>query len=157
MLTQPAKGIEADEGQGTPRRYGRYELLFPIASGGMAEVHAARLTSEGGFQKLVALKRMHKHLAEDEQFVSMFLDEARLAANIVGPHVVGTIDLGRAGSGELYMVMELVVGASLSQLLRSLRKRDERIDMAIGAEIIAQAALGLDDAHRATEAIETPS
>ena len=100
---------------------------------------------------------MHKHLAEDEQFVSMFLDEARLAANIVGPHVVGTIDLGRAGSGELYMVMELVVGASLSQLLRSLRKRDERIDMAIGAEIIAQAALGLDDAHRVIEAIETPS
>src|SRR5262245_16440574 len=104
------------------RRYGRYEVLFPIASGGMAEVFAARLRSEGGFQKLVALKRMHRHLASDESFVRMFLDEGRLAANLSSPHVVATYDLGRAAD-ELYIVMELVVGVSLAQLARAARER----------------------------------
>src|SRR5256885_2255067 len=95
-------------------RLGRYELLFPIAGGGMAEVFAARLSGEGGFQKLVALKRMHAHLAGDEAFVRMFLDEGRLAANISSSHVVTTLDLGRAGDGSLFIVMELVVGVPLT-------------------------------------------
>ena len=81
-------------------RYGRYDVLFRIASGGMAEVFAARITGEGGFAKLVALKRMLPNLNEDERFEAMFLDEGRVAANIASPHVVQTLDLVRAHGGD---------------------------------------------------------
>src|SRR4051812_20296198 len=99
-------------------RFGRYEALFRIAAGGMAEVFAARIRGEAGFEKLVAVKRMLPHLAEDDGFVDMFLDEARVAVQVSSPHVVQTLDLGRADDGALYIVMELVVGAALSTLIR---------------------------------------
>ena len=102
--------------------YGRYQTLFRIASGGMAEVYAARVLGEAGFQKLVALKRMLPHLTDDERFVNMFMDEGRLAANIDSPNVVSTLDLGRADDDSLYLVMELVVGTTLSTLLRNVAK-----------------------------------
>src|SRR5688500_12247247 len=85
----------------------------------MAEVYAARLRSAGGLQKRFALKRMLPNLAEDEQFVTMFLDEARVASNISSPHVVSTLDLGRAADGSLYIIMDLVLGVTLSQILRT--------------------------------------
>jgi len=97
-----------------PLRFGRYEALFKIASGGMAEVFAARIRGEAGFEKLVAVKRMLPHLADDPDFVTMFLDEARLAAHIGSPHVAQTLDLGRADDGALYIIMELVVGVTLA-------------------------------------------
>ena len=82
-------------------RFDRYESLFRIAAGGMAEVFAARIRGEGGFEKLVAIKRMLPHLVDDEAFVNMFLDEARLAVQVASPHVVQTLDLGRADDGAL--------------------------------------------------------
>lgn len=129
--------------------FGRYEALFRIAAGGMAEVFAARINGEAGFEKLVAIKRMLPHLAEDEQFVEMFLDEARLAVHVSSPYVVPTLDLGRADDGALYIVMELVVGQSLSTLIRDQRRRGTRVPIPIAVELIAQAAQGLDDAHEA--------
>ncbi len=130
-------------------RYGRYEVIFRIAAGGMAEVYVARLVGEGGFEKLVALKRMLPTLAEDEKFVGMFLDEGRVAANISSPHVVSTLDMGRAEDDSLYLVMELVVGVSLSALLRVLTKAGEMVPLDLAVELIAQAAMGLEDAHEA--------
>ncbi len=129
--------------------FGRYESLFRIAAGGMAEVHAARIAGEAGFEKLVAVKRMHPHLTGDPEFVAMFLDEARLAANVVSPHVVQTLDLGRDDDDALYIVMELVVGVSLSAIIRGGIRRDVVVPVPIACEILAQAAVGLDDAHRA--------
>jgi len=129
--------------------FGRYESLFRIAAGGMAEVHAARIAGEAGFEKLVAVKRMHPHLTGDPEFVAMFLDEARLAANVVSPHVVQTLDLGRDEDDALYIVMELVVGVSLSAIIRGGIRRDALVPVPIACEILAQAAAGLDDAHRA--------
>ena len=119
----------------------------------MAEVYAARIIGEGGFEKVVALKRMLPTLAEDERFVSMFLDEGRVAANISSPYVVQTMDLGRADDDSLYLVMELVVGVPLSRLIREVLKSGEYVDVDVAVEIVAQAALGLHDAHEAT----TPS
>ena len=133
-------------------RFGRYEALFKIASGGMAEVFAARIRGEAGFEKLVAVKRMLPHLAEDAGFVDMFLDEARVAVHVSSPHVVQTLDLGRAEDGALYIVMELVVGAALSTLVRDLRRANSQVPVPIAVELIAQAAQGLDDAHEATTA-----
>ncbi len=130
-------------------RYGRYEALFKIAAGGMAEVYAARMVGEGGFEKMVALKRMLPTLAEDEKFVAMFLDEGRLAANIASPNVVQTLDLGRADDDSLFLVMELVVGVSLSGLMKKLVSERTPVPVPIAAEILAQAAQGLHDAHEA--------
>ncbi len=134
-----------------PLTFGRYEALFHIASGGMAEVFAARLRGPAGFEKLVAVKRLLPDL-NDDHFVTMFLDEARLAAHITSPHVVQTLELGRAeDDGALYIIMELVVGVTLYELCVSI------FDSTMGktpinhvAEICAQAARGLDDAHNAT-------
>ena len=121
--------------------FGRYEPLFRIAAGGMAGVYAARIRGEAGFQKLVAVKRMHPHLATDPGFVSMFLAEARLAAHIASPHVVQTLDLGRGRDGSLYIVMELVVGVSLAALQLDSGKP---VPPPVAVEIVAQAAQGLD-------------
>ena len=128
---------------------GRYELLFRIASGGMAEVFAARVRGEAGFQKLVALKRMLPTLADDEEFVSMFLDEARVAANISSPNCVQTLDLGRDKDGALFIVMELVVGVTLSRIVKEAKKARGAVPVGMAVELIAQAAEGLHAAHEA--------
>ncbi len=138
------------------RRFGRYETLFRIAGGGMAEVYAARILGEGGFQKVVALKRMLPTLAEDERFVTMFLDEGRVAANIASPNVVQTLDLGRADDDSLYLVMELVVGVSLGRLVRGALKEGKYLDVPIAAKLVAEAARGLHDAHEATTPMGEP-
>ncbi len=127
--------------------FGRYEPLFRVAAGGMAEVYAARIQGEAGFQKLVAVKRMLPHLANESGFVDMFLNEAKLAAHIVSPHVVQTMDLGRGSEGSLYIVMELVVGISLARLLEA---HPENLPLPVALELMAQATQGLDDAHEAT-------
>jgi serine/threonine-protein kinase len=137
-----------DAAMGAPT-FGRYVPMFRIASGGMAEVYGAQSSGEAGFRKWVALKRMLPHLSEDPRFVEMFLDEGRLAANIHGPHVVSTVDLGRATDGSVFLVMDLVVGVTLSALLRESVGRGERLPVAVVAELIAQSALGLHDAHEA--------
>jgi len=138
------------------RRFGRYETLFRIAGGGMAEVYAARIMGEGGFEKLVALKRMLPTLAEDERFVQMFLDEGRVAANISSPNVVQTLDLGRADDDSLYLVMELVVGVPMSKLLKEVLKKGQHLDIEVATEILAQAAQGLHDAHQSTTPMGEP-
>jgi len=147
---QPAQG--SAEG-GT---LGRYRLLFRIAAGGMAEVYVGAQRGERGFRKLVAIKRMLPHLGTDEHFVQMFLDEARIAADIASPHVVPTLDLGVDENDAPFLVMELVVGLSLAQLLRSVFARGERVPAPIALELLAQAADGLHDAHEARSATGVP-
>jgi serine/threonine protein kinase len=97
---------------------GRYELLTEIASGGMASVYAARVKGAEGFEKLVALKRMLPAISSDPEFQKMFLDEGRLAAHIRSSYVVSTFDLDRHHDGSFYLVMDLVIGASVSSILR---------------------------------------
>src|SRR5512145_2986904 len=98
------------------RVLGRYELLLPIASGGMAMVWVARLKGTRGFQKIVAVKTMLPKLSEDEQFEKMFLDEASLASQIRHPHVVEILDLGEQDH-ILYLVMEWVDGEPLNVIM----------------------------------------
>ena len=119
-------------------------------------MYAARIVGEGGFQKVVALKRMLPTLAEDERFVTMFLDEGRLAANISSPNVVQTLDLGRADDDSLYLVMELVVGVPLGRLIRGALKDGSRLSPEVSARILAEAARGLHDAHEATTPLGEP-
>src|SRR5215471_7361168 len=103
------------------RIIGRYALYGEIASGGMASVHFGRLLGPVGFSRTVAIKRLHPQLAKDPEFVSMFLDEARLAARIRHTNVVPTVDVV-ALEGDLFIVMEYVQGDSLSHIIRAARK-----------------------------------
>jgi serine/threonine-protein kinase len=135
---------------------GPYRTLFRIASGGMAEVHAASLHGEAGFLKLVAVKRLLAHLAEDPKLVEMFLDEARVSAMVSSPRVVQTIDAGRSHDGLPYLVMDLVVGVTLAELLADAARAGCAIPVRAAAEIIACAAEGLEDVHEAKTPAGTP-
>src|SRR5215831_20235973 len=102
-------------------RLDRYELLTPIASGGMATVWLARLRGKRGFEKLFAIKTIKGELTEDARFQEMFLDEARIASGIQHPNVAHILDLGEQ-DGILYIVMEFVDGESLAKVARQARK-----------------------------------
>ena len=104
------------------RSVGRYVLYDRIASGGMAQVHLGRLVGAVGFSRTVAIKRLLPHCATDAEIVPMFVDEARLAARIRHPNVVGTLDVVQEGD-ELLLVMEYVHGESLARLLGRARTR----------------------------------
>src|SRR5260221_14338647 len=94
-----------------PIRIDRYELYGEIASGGMASVHLGRLVGPAGFARTVAIKRLHELYSRDPDFVSMFIDEARLAGRIPHPNVVSTLDVVAEGA-ELFLAMEYVPGES---------------------------------------------
>ncbi len=136
--------------------FGRYEPLFRIAAGGMAEVYAARVSGVAGFEKLVAVKRMLPQLADDEEFVTMFLDEAKVAAHINSPHVVQTLELGQGSDNSLYIAMELVVGVTLARLLRWSARNRYPIPIGVAVNLLWQASQGLHDAHEATTALGEP-
>ena len=131
---------------GAGRSLGRYELLVPIAQGGMAVVWAARMKGSRGFQKIVALKSMLPALSEDPMFEEMFLAEAALASRIQHPNVCEILDLGE-DEGVLYLVMEWVDGESLSALQKAARSRRKAIPPSVSARVIRAAALGLHAAH----------
>src|SRR5215467_3876755 len=101
---------------------GRYALYDAIGYGGMASVHLGLLLGPVGFTRVVAIKRLHAHVATDPEFVSMFLDEARLAARVRHPNVYQTLDVVASDSG-LFVVMELVQGETLARQVRASNSR----------------------------------
>ena len=125
---------------------GRYELIKPIARGGMATVCLARVSGEGGFERLVAIKLMHPHIADDREFVAMFLDEARIAARIRHPNVVSTLDVDRSPDG-LFLVMEYVDGESLHTVLRHAARNRLSLPLDVAARIGIDMLEGLHAAH----------
>jgi eukaryotic-like serine/threonine-protein kinase len=127
---------------------GRYALFDAIASGGMATVHLARLMGEVGFSRTVAIKRLHSQHAMDPEFVSMFIDEARLAARVRHPNVVQTLDVG-ATDGELFVVMDYIEGESLSRMFRLSMETGVPIDPRIVSRIMTDTLQGLHAAHDA--------
>ena len=128
------------------RSVGRYELVQRLGHGGMATVYLGRVTGSAGFEKLVAIKVIHPHLAAEPEFVDMFLEEARIAAKIQSPHVAGILDLGQE-EGLHFMVMEYIDGETLSALLRQLRPRDERLPLSVVLQILMDACEGLTAVH----------
>jgi eukaryotic-like serine/threonine-protein kinase len=138
----------AAERGGPLRVVGRYALYNEIAAGGMATVHIGRLLGPVGFARTVAVKRLHPQFAKDPEFVSMFLDEARLAARVQHPNVVATIDVV-ATDGELFLIMDYVRGESLSKLIRTAKKQGQNVPPRIAASIICGFLHGLHAAHEA--------
>jgi eukaryotic-like serine/threonine-protein kinase len=131
-----------------PRSIGRYVLFDEVARGGMATVHLGRLRGQVGFTRAVAIKRLHPQFVRDPEFVSMFLDEARLAARIRHPNVVSVLDVV-AAEGELFLVMDYIHGESLAQLIRLAGKQGKGIPRRVLISIFIGLLLGLDAAHEA--------
>jgi eukaryotic-like serine/threonine-protein kinase len=128
------------------QRVERYELVGEIASGGMATVYLARLSGVGGFQRFVAMKRLHPHLQNEKEFVEMFLDEARLSAAIHHPNVVSILEVGASPVG-YYLVMEYVEGDTLARILARAAGKGQRIPTPIALRIVLDTLQGLHAAH----------
>jgi len=124
----------------------RYELLCPIAEGGMASVWVARQRGKHGFEKLVAIKTILPKFAADPRFHQMFLDEARIASRIEHLNVAQIFDLGEEHD-ILYMAMEYVDGEALSKLNRACQRRNVKIPTGVVMRVLADACSGLHEAH----------
>ncbi|HET9930783.1 MAG TPA: serine/threonine-protein kinase, partial [Polyangiaceae bacterium] len=142
------------EGQLTAgQMLGRYEMLLPIAAGGMGNVWAARLKGTRGFRKLVAVKTVLRAI-NDEKLEQMLFQEATLASQIHHPNVVETIELGEH-DGTMYLVMELVYGESLSFILREAVARGG-VPLTVAVNLVGQVCRGLQAAHDLTDAYGNP-
>ena len=109
-------GVRLRAGPGD--RIGNYEIISKLASGGMAELYVAKRVGLEGFQKVVVLKRILPHLAENPDFVEMFLAEARLAATLEHPNIVHVSDIGKDGQ-DFFFTMAYIHGKDLLAILRS--------------------------------------
>jgi serine/threonine-protein kinase len=134
----------------------RYELVAEVASGGMATVFLARLSGMGGFQKFVAIKRLHPHLAGEREFVEMFLDEARLAAGIHHPNVVSILEVGASERG-YYLAMEYVEGDTLARLLARAATSGQRLPRPVSLKIVLDTLTGLHAAHELKDEMGQPT
>lgn len=133
-----------------PRSFGKYYLLELINVGGMAEVFKAKMFGVEGFEKIVAIKKILPEVAEDAEFIRMFIDEAKIAVRLQHPNIVQILELGKI-EDSYFIAMELVNGKDL----KTIRKRLKRVELLMPVEqsayIISQVCDGLDYAHRKTD------
>ena len=118
---------QARTGSEVPARLGRYELLGHLATGGMAEIHLARLAGEAGFEKIVVVKRLLPELVASPAYVAMFLDEGKLVARLDHPNICEVHELGRDGA-EYYLAMPYLDGVPLHELISRPREPDRAGD-----------------------------
>ncbi len=137
------------------RHLDRFELIAEIASGGMATVYLGRLSGAGGFQRFVAIKRLHPHLANDEEFVQMFLDEARLAARLHHPNVVPILEIGQSPQG-YYLVMEYVEGDTLARILARSAQAGRMLPPKVSMRVCIDTISGLHVAHEMKDDDQQP-
>lgn len=144
-------GPPASAGSLIGKQLGKYEILALLALGGTAEIYLARIGGALGFEKYVVVKCLHDHLADDTEFVKMFLDEARLVAALDHSNIVQTFELGEH-QGRYYMVMEFLAGLSLAMVMRRSSERipGGQIPVNIILNVASQAAAGLHYAHERT-------
>ena len=122
-------------------------LLERINVGGMAEVYRAKSFGVEGFERIVAIKRILPTLADDREFISMFVDEARIASHLTHQNIVQIYELGKE-AGMFFISMEYVAGKDLRQILDGQKKQNARLDAVVGAFVIAKVCEALDYAHR---------
>ena len=131
--------------------FGKYELHSRLAIGGMGEVfYGVQRAEVKGFERPVILKNLLPELAQQDGFVEQFLDEARVAATLNHPNVVSIYEVGK-WNGVYFLAMEYISGRNLAQLIRASIRQSVPISAAVAAQIIHDAALGLDHAHQAKD------
>jgi serine/threonine protein kinase len=126
--------------------FGEYKILKKVATGGMAEVFLAKRVAMKGFEKLLAIKKILPQFSENEEFISMFIDEAKLAAQLNHRNIVQIYDFGNQ-QGSYYIAMEYVFGKDLRTILKKSRDKHQRLPLTQCAYIITEAARGLEFAH----------
>jgi TonB family protein len=144
----PIEEPAADEAQEpTGNEFGQYVLEEHIATGGMAEVYKARMMGMEGFQKTVAIKRILSHLTDNDEFVRMFIDEAKLAAQLNHNNIIHIYDLGKIDRSH-YIAMEFISGRDLRSILQECRERGLHVPVALVLYISTLLASALDYAHK---------
>lgn len=128
-------------------RLGRYQVVKHLTSGGMAEVLLGRSDGIEGFERHVVLKRIRPEHAQDERFISMFVDEARLAASLHHQHIVQVFDIGENDDGEFFFAMEYIHGEDLRRILSAAAKSRAHVPLGLVCAIVSAAASGLHYAH----------
>jgi serine/threonine protein kinase len=132
-------------------RFGKYTLLQRLAIGGTAEISLARYDGIGGFEKLVALKRLLPNLCEDRSQVAQFLNEARIGAVLAHPNVVQFYEVGEV-EGRYFIAMEYVHGTDLERIARWLAQSSSRMPVEIALRVVSEVCSGLHYAHERTDA-----
>jgi eukaryotic-like serine/threonine-protein kinase len=140
---------------GEPETFGRYVLHAPIARGGMATIHLARLIGAEGFSRIVAAKRLHPQFTEDPDFVSMFHEEARIASKIHHPNVVPVLDVVLSGT-EVILVQEYVHGVPLDRLFKAALVEGTPAPIGVVVAIVAGVLSGLHAAHETKDETDEP-
>jgi len=138
-----------------PKAVGRYQILDRLAVGGMAELFKATLTGDHGFEKLVAIKKILPHLATDKTFVEMFIDEARITAQLDHRHIVQVFELG-TDADTPYIAMQYVDGLDVLGLLRECARAQIRLTPDLAALIARDVLDALDYAHNALDTSGRP-
>ena len=133
-----------------PVTFGRYTLLERLAVGGMAEVFRAKISSSHGFQKILVIKRILPHLAADPGFVAMFIDEAKLTAQLTHPKIVQILDFGEV-NGQYFTALEFIDGFDALGLLRIAAQKRTRIPTQLAVFIVDEILEALDYAHNARD------
>src|SRR5438477_7247180 len=133
-----------------PSQFGRYTLIERLAVGGMAEVFRAKIVSSHGFEKVIVIKRILPHLAADRTFVSMFIDEAKLTAQLTHPKIVQILDFGDV-AGQYFIALEHVDGFDALALLRVAAQKRLHIPRNLGVFIASEILEALDYAHNARD------
>ncbi|TNE89096.1 MAG: serine/threonine protein kinase [Deltaproteobacteria bacterium] len=132
-----------------PQQFGEYHLLEKIATGGMAEVWRARAYGMAGFEKILVIKRVLDTLARDDEFIRLFIDEARIAVQLLHVNIVQVFDLGEV-EGSYYMAMEYVHGLDLSRLI-SRGKNSGPFPLPLALFVIGEVLKALQFAHERTD------
>jgi eukaryotic-like serine/threonine-protein kinase len=133
----------------------RYRVVEKLEAGGMAEVYRAESEGLQGFRKQVAIKRVLPHLSEKKKFISMFLDEARLSAQLSHSNCVQVFDIG-VGDAAYFIVMEFVDGANLKSIAETLKKQGKGFSIEIAVFIAVEICKGLAYAHEARDSSGAP-
>ncbi|MET0152362.1 MAG: protein kinase [Candidatus Binatia bacterium] len=148
---EPTPGVE-----GAPaERFGDYVLIDRIAQGGMAELFLAKRRGVEGFEKTLAIKRILPELSWNREFVSMFINEAKIAARLSHPNIVQIFDFGKIDN-YYFIAMEYVHGENLRALLQRSAQKQIPLSTDLAAFIAARACAGLDHAHRKTDETGRP-
>lgn len=131
-------------------KFGKYILLEKLAAGGMAEVYLAKSAGANGVSKFVAVKRILPQFSNNDEFIEMFQEEAKVSMNLNHSSVVSTYDFGTE-KGQFFIVMEFVEGRNLRQIINELKKFNRSIKTEEAVYIVKEAAAGLDHAHRCVD------
>ncbi len=132
-------------------RIGRYQIITPLSVGGMAELFLGFTSGPGGFRKYVAIKRILPGVRGNEQFVRMFLDEARITAAFNHPNITQVYELGQEQEG-LFLAMEFIAGQDLDHVCSAFRRRHEAVPLGLSLSVMRDVCLALNYAHAFTDA-----